>query len=1109
MVLWYLSICLGHMEKLFRRLLVANRGEIALRIMSTAADLSIPSVAIFSTDDASSLHTKRADDAVALGRSGAAAYLDMQNIVGLAERHGCDAIHPGYGFLSENAEFARLCAQVGIRFVGPAADNLEAFGDKVKARALARSAGVPIPRGTEKGIDAGFARKFLKDLGTDAAIVVKAVAGGGGRGIRVVSRVDDVDDAVERCQSEARTAFGNDEVYVEEFIRDARHIEIQIAADANGDIVDFGERECSVQRQRQKLVEIAPSPSLSEKLRKRLIEAATVLARAGKYQNLGTFEFLVRDVVPAGADPFVFLEANPRIQVEHTVTEEVYEVDLVRLQLEIAAGKTLEEIGRAQKPGRTRFAIQARINAERIMPDGALVSAGGTISSFDPPLGRGVRVDTSAYKGYSINPSYDPLLAKLIVSSSAADFEAAASKAYKALSSFRISGVNTNIDLLQAIVSHADFVAGKVTTLFLEEKLAELTSAQTEHKRLYFEDIQQVETSARSAVERAAPPNSVAIRAPMQGTVVSVLGKVGHSLGDGRTFVVLEAMKLEHSIPLPCSGLIRQIDVAAGDVVLGGQVLGYVEPGEMAHDDEDIEDVVDPTAIRPELQQVLERRKLTLDAARPEAVLSRHRKGRRTARENIAALCDSGSFVEYGGFVIAAQRARRSLDDLIRNTPADGQICGLGTINGAEFGNERTQCAMLAYDYTVFAGTQGHNNHLKTDRLLEVALKKRLPVVLFAEGGGGRPGDTEGTFIVQRTFNALPKLSGKVPLIGITAGYCFAGNAAVLGVCDVIIATKDSNIGMGGPAMVEGGGLGVFKATEIGDSEVQSKNGVIDILVENEQEAVTAAKKYLSYFQGDLHSWSCANQELLRGAIPADRRRIYDLRKLVDTLADTRSVLELRRSFGLSMLTAFIRIEGRAVGLIANDPGYLAGAIDREASDKAARFMQLCDAYDIPIVSLCDTPGIMVGPESERTALVRHSSRLLLVGANLDVPLITIVTRKAYGLGKAGMTAGTFKAADLTVSWPTGEFGPMNFEGGARLAHRRELEAIADPRERAARLDSIVAELYEGARPLLRAMEFEIDDVIDPAETRRAILAGIQSWSRCAGGKRVKFIDSW
>jgi len=592
----------------------------------------------------------------------------------------------------------------------------------------------------------------------------------------------------------------------------------------------------------------------------------------------------------------------------------------------------------------------------------------------------------------------------------------------------------------------------------------------------------------------------------MHGTVESLEAADGQRVAAGDPLVVLEAMKMQHVVEAPAPGVVRRLTVAVGDTVAEGDLLARLEPavvegeGPAAERPDPAEDL---DAIRPDLAEALRRHELVQDAARPEAVARRHATGRRTARENIADLCDPGTFVEYGPLVIAAQRARRPLQELIERTPADGLVAGIGEIDGEP-------AMVLSYDYMVLAGTQGAMNHIKKDRMFELAERRRLPVVLFAEGGGGRPGDTDTPTVSgldTMAFHLFARLSGRVPLVGIAAGRCFAGNAALLGCCDVVIATRDANIGMGGPAMIEGGGLGVFTPEQIGPIEVQTRNGVVDLPVADEAEAVAAARRYLSYFRGPVREWTAPDQRRLRTLIPEDRRRVYDVRAVVDALADTDSVLELRRDFGVGIITALIRIEGRPYGLIANNPAHLGGAIDRDAADKAARFLQLCDAHGLPVVSLCDTPGFMVGPDAEESATVRHFSRLFVTGAHLRVPICMVILRKAYGLGAQAMAGGSLRVPVATVAWLTGELGGMGLEGAVRLGFRRELEAIADPAEREAAFERLVAAAYERGKALNVATVFEIDDVIDPADTRRWITAALRDVP--IPEHRRDFVDTW
>jgi acetyl-CoA carboxylase carboxyltransferase component len=598
-----------------------------------------------------------------------------------------------------------------------------------------------------------------------------------------------------------------------------------------------------------------------------------------------------------------------------------------------------------------------------------------------------------------------------------------------------------------------------------------------------------------------------AIEAPMQGTVVSIAVAEGDAVHTGTPLLVIEAMKMEHVITADVSGTVHTIAAVVGATVYPGDVLVVVEQGATDTRASIAVTEVDPDAIRPDLAEVLRRQLLTRDAARPSAVERRRKVGLRTARENLADLCDPDSFEEYGSLVIAAQRSRRSVQELIEQTPADGLVGGIGRVNGG-------RCAVVSYDYTVLAGTQGQRNHAKKDRLFELLERLRLPVVLFAEGGGGRPGDTDASGVSGlecMAFALFARLSGLVPLVGVVSGRCFAGNAALLGCCDVIIATEGSNIGMGGPAMIEGGGLGVYAPEDIGPISVQAPNGVIDVTVADDVEAVRVAKQYLSYFQGPTSEWECADQRRLRSVIPENRLRVYDVRAVVDTLCDSESVLELRPQFGVGIVTALVRIEGRPLGIIANNPVHLGGAIDSDAADKAARFMQLCDAFDLPILFLCDTPGFMVGPEAEKTAQVRHFSRMFVVAASMTVPFFTIILRKGYGLGAQSMAGGSFRAPVFTVAWPTGEFGGMGLEGAVQLGFRRELDAIEDPEAREAEYQRLVARAYENGKALNTATYFEIDDVIDPADSRRRVVNALRAAPPLPTrqGKKRPFIDTW
>jgi acetyl-CoA carboxylase carboxyltransferase component len=583
------------------------------------------------------------------------------------------------------------------------------------------------------------------------------------------------------------------------------------------------------------------------------------------------------------------------------------------------------------------------------------------------------------------------------------------------------------------------------------------------------------------------------IHSPLQAQVVQWLLQPGETVAAGDVLVILEAMKMEHEIRAPHAGQLAELYFQAGETVGEGEVLLTLAPlSEAASSSVSAQpQLPEPVAHaeRADLKKLQDRLAITQDAQRPDAVAKRHATGLRTARENIADLCDEGSFVEYGALAVAAQSRRRSADDLMRNTPADGMVTGIGCVNSQ-------RVVVMAYDFTVLAGTQGMRNHQKTDRMLGVALQNKLPVVLFAEGGGGRPGDVDVAIVAGlnlATFASFARLNGQVPVVGVVAGRCFAGNAALLGCCDVIIATAGSNIGMGGPAMVEGGGLGVFKPEQIGPSDVQHGNGVIDILVDNEAQAVIAARHYLSCFQGAQTEWQAPPAEVLRHVVPENRVRVYDTRTAMQGISDEGSLLHLRTGFGVGIHTALARIAGRPVGLMANNPLHLGGAIDADAADKASRFMQLCNAHGLPIVSLVDTPGFMVGPDIEALAQVRHVSRMFVAAAHLRVPLLSVVLRKGYGLGAMAMTGGGFHETLSTVAWPTGEFGGMGLEGAVRLGYRKELEALPEGPEREALFEQLLAQQYDNGSAINMAATLEIDAVIDPATTRDWLVAGLEA----------------
>ncbi|WP_207790075.1 acetyl-CoA carboxylase family protein [Polymorphobacter arshaanensis] len=1068
---------------MFKRLFIANRGEIAVRIARAAAGLGIASVAAFSEDDAASPHVLAATSGGALPVRGPRAYLDGAAVIAAAKAAGCDALHPGYGFLSENAAFAADCAAAGITFVGPAPAALTLFGDKAAARAAAEAANVPVLGGTG-AVSLEEAEKAFAKLG---AVMIKALAGGGGRGMRIVTRAADLPEAYARASSEAQAAFGDGRVYLEAYMSRARHIEVQLIGDRHGGLTHAGTRECSLQRRHQKLIEIAPAhlPAGTETA---LLDAALRLGRAAHYDSLGTVEFLLD---ADDAEIFAFIEMNPRLQVEHTVTEEVTDIDLVATQIRIAAGAKLGDL--ALPSGHRGVAVQARVNAESVSADGALRASHAAITRYEAPSGPGIRVDGFARTGTQPNPAFDSLLAKVIARGS--DLRGALALLDRALGECVIDGPATNTGFLRALIAHPDVVGDRMTTSLVDAVTADLVATLP---------------VSEAAVAQVVPEGLVGIPAPLSGLVVAVSVAVGDAVRVGQQVAVLEAMKMEHVVTAQLSGIVRRIDAQVGAVANDGGALVLVEPAEVEGGSAIVAEAPDPDHIRPDLADLLARTAATLDPQRPDAVARRRKTGQRTARENIAELIDPGSFNEYGALTFAAQLKRHPREHLLKISPADGLIAGTASVNGDVFGPEKSRVMVLSYDYTVFAGTQGTANHKKTDRMLNLARDWALPLVWYAEGGGGRPGDTDhfsATGLDVPSFRALAALSGTCLRIGIASGRCFAGNAVMFGLCDITIATRDSTIGLGGPAMIEGGGLGNFKPEEVGPIGVMASNGVVDIVADDEPHATALTKQLLSYFQGDLPVTEAADQRLLRHSIPENRLRVYDVRSVIETLFDSGSVLELRRGWGIGVLTGFARLNGRAVGYLANDPKHLGGAIDSDGAAKAAHFMMLCDAFGIPIISLCDTPGFMVGPPSEVTGAVRHGSRMFTVGASLSVPVLMVVLRKAYGLGAQAMGAGSLHAPALTIAWPTAEFGGMGLEGAVRLGYAKELAACETEETRKALFDELVAKSYARGKAVSIAAYLEIDAVIDPADTRDWMTRALAALPRVAPTGRM--VDNW
>ncbi|KIY03068.1 uncharacterized protein Z520_01535 [Fonsecaea multimorphosa CBS 102226] len=1104
------------------KILIANRSEIACRLIRTYSLYpNIHTVALFTPSEKDATHARLATASVALPGEGPRAYLDAANIVDIAKKEGCWGIAPGYGFLSEDAGFVRLCEDAGVVFIGPSSEQLARLGDKISARSLAADAGVPVLDGTKTVGPAGSSitdvLAFGRGLGPGRKIILKAAAGGGGRGIRIVD--DNTDEqairtAYEACQREAQASFGNGSLFAERYLYGAKHIEVQLLGDGTGQVCHFWERECSLQRRNQKVVEIAPSHSITPRLRRAIIESAMKLGKAVKLRSLATIEFLV----DAATEDYYFMEANPRIQVEHTITEQINGIDLVDLQLQVALGRTLADLSITQEPAPPRLtSIQLRINAESFRQDGTAQPEAGTIRQGHFPTGAGVRVDTALEGGrpYAVSPLFDSLLAKLIVTSSS--YRSALRLARRAIDETRIVGCRTNQAFLMALLDLRTVQEGRSNILTIQENFAALYNATQQFEdALRAKGDDRTSEEATSLKENAAkverPAGTEELLALVTGVVLSMKVSEGDKVTAGQELVVLEAMKMEHSVRSSYNGVVAKVAVTQGQQVTAGEPLLFIssDGDNSSTNTRDLAETEDPEELRPELTELNERKAVLRYAAREEDVAKRHANGYLTGRENLDLLVDKDSFIEYGDLVVAAQRKRYPLSHLIARTSGDGIIVGWAKMDSHPV-------AMVIGDYLVLAGTQGHFHHQKLDRIFQSIIDHPAPVVFYAEGGGGRPGDTDHLGMAglkTPSFALMGQVKARgIPSVAVVNGYCFAGNAAFLGTCDIIVATrggakdapsrKSTTIGMGGQAMIEGGGLGRFEHEHIGPVDVHMRSGGIDVLVDTEVEAAPLVRKIVALFTQPrlppTESPYTSDPLRLRTAVPplSSRRRAYDVRRVINLLLDDDSFIEFCPEWGLSVLTGFGRVNGHAVAIIAsNSSSPLGGAIDVASGAKVNRLLRLLiRTGGMHLLSLCDTPGFMVGPDFERCTEAQgagstyrcfgdwfgNAAEFALSGGRV----LGVVLRNGFGLGAQAMLGGGSLNNSMCVAWPSGVFGGMGIEGAVRLAYRKELEAIDDLEKRKKTEQEMIDVMYSEGKALNMAMAAEIDSVIDPATTRK------------------------
>jgi acetyl/propionyl-CoA carboxylase alpha subunit/acetyl-CoA carboxylase carboxyltransferase component len=1083
------------------KLLVANRGEIAVRIIRAAADMGISTVSIFPSDDTESLHVQQADEAVRLEGRGVASYLDIDQVISAAISTRCDSVHPGYGFLAENARFAQACLDAGLIFVGPLAETLELFGDKVRARAIAVDNDVPVLTGSSELGSVDEAIAFLESLGDGGTMILKAIAGGGGRGARAVNDAADIKSLYAEATAEAMNAFGDGTLFAERLITRARHIEVQILGDGSGTVSNFGERECSIQRRYQKVMEVAPAPNLPDGLRARIIDSAQRLAAAVNYRSLGTFEFLVDATDLTDGSEYYFIEANARLQVEHTVTEAVTGIDLVEAQLNIAAGYSLSDLGleQADIPAPRGFAIQARVNMETVTPDGRTLPSVGVLSAFDPPTGPGVRTDTFGYAGYSTSPSFDSLIAKVIGHSKSSDFGDAIRRTYRALSEFRIEGVSTNLTFLQNLLHHPDFAEMKIHTRFVDEQIATLADSSNGSHPKRFAELATAKVVAAPTVvaDVEGPEGTVAVASPTQGIIAELNVAEGDSVRVGEQIAVLEAMKFFHTVTAEFSGIVRMAAVEQGGSTLEGQALVFIE--EM--DEADLGDRAESgeKAIQrqigwdAELNELALRTNLAHQMGGENNVAFHKGRGKLTVRERIDSLVDPGSFEEIG--TLAGSATYDAGGNLTGFTPAN-TVIGVSKINGR-------RVMVNGGDFTIRGGASDANVGNKTAFSERMAIEWRLPFIrlLDAAGGSVRTFEQIGhTYLPNGPGHDLsPHLLPVVPSVAAVLGSVAGLPAVQAALAHFSVMVKDTSVLFaGGPPVVKVAfGIDITKE-DLGDESVQVRqSGVVNNLAESEEEAFDMIRQFLSYLPDSVYDMPPyvepdddrdRRDESLKNAIPHDNKTVFDPRPILESVLDKDSLFEIAPNFGAGRITVLARVNGYPVGVMINDSRVDGGATGMKEAEKAIRFIELCETFHLPIINFADDPGFMIGLEAESAGMLRVGARLHAVMASTETPWLTFVIRQIFGV--AGGCHIRLSGMHRRYSWPSGNWGSMHIEGGVDAAYRREIANADDPD---AKREEIQDRLKQLASPFRTAQTFLVEEIIDPRDTRPLLCDFVES----------------
>jgi acetyl/propionyl-CoA carboxylase alpha subunit/acetyl-CoA carboxylase carboxyltransferase component len=1104
-----------------RRVLIANRGEIAIRIAAAADAVGIESVAVFPPADERSLHTRVTTSRRPIGGHGrdpVAAYLDGDALIAAAVDAGCDCIHPGYGFLAEQASFAAHCAAAGLAFVGPSPEALALFGDKVAARALARSLGIPVVDGSAGAVDsAGEAGRVAAEVGYP--VMLKAAAGGGGRGMRVVERPDDMAEAFERCRSESTAAFGRGELFVERLVDRPRHVEVQVLADAHGNLVHLHDRDCSVQLRHQKLIEIAPAPGLPADLRRRMFDHALDLARAADYVNAGTVEFLVS---PERGD-CAFIECNPRIQVEHTVTEQVTGVDIVAAQFRVAGGATLAELGIAgQRDVTTRgYAVQARVVA----------TGPGTLTAYKEPSGAGVRVDAAGYEGYTPPPQFDPLLAKVIGASTEPDVAAAVDRTRRAVEDLHVAGLATNRAQLLAILARPEVRAGDARTTLLTdvpELVAPPPPAGAAVGALSTNGAAVAAPPDRPALTVA--PGQLAVRTPMAGTVVEVRVATGDAVGPGDALLVISAMKMEAVVTAPGSGrVVALLDVEAGDDVAAAAVVAVLAPAVVADGeraafrrDETWQPMLDEAA---ELRGLAEAR-MAPGSEDPGVVRQRSR-GKLTCRERIAMLLDDGSFREVGslaGFASYDEAGR-----IVAFTPAN-HVGGWGTIGGRPV-------VVCADDFTSRGGHADGAISAKSFHLDQLSLQMHVPSIRLLDGSSGGGSVTamvpeqkqQGESTAQESSGAIeagkPRVSGgggsflpghlgsteyaaqlaTVPVVNVLLGSVVGIGAAkaVLGHFSVMVRDIAQLFVAGPPVVAHAMGYDISKE-DLGGWHVHCRNGSVDNLADTEDEAMAMTARFLSYLPPSVleappvttpdDDPARRDDELLT-IIPRKRTTTFDVRRVIELLVDRGSWFEIGALWGTDQVVGLARFDGHPVGILASDSRHAnGGALTADGCDKLTRHLDLCDLFHLPIVNLIDNPGFAVGLEHEVAGTIRRGGTWMIAFAQAEVPVFSVLMRRSFGVAGNNQATPT-RAPNVRVAWPAADVGGIPPEGGIEAAYKRQLAEATDPVALRAELDARIESVRGPIGPLNR---FQLEELIDPRDTRRHVCEWIGPATRVA-----------